>query len=226
MSKDILNNLKLPEDVLDFLKEVDDLTKGYDIYLGGGCVRDLYYNELKRKEHYEAYKYDDYNLFITPLTPKDIDLFFVPNGLHVQELPTIPRSYVNYDKSAEEISDMEERGVARVRGLFVPKLDISDVQFIVYKDFMSQQQLAKDMDIGLNQVMMSVKTGEMFATEDFYKGHEDEYIEMLHTFDFVRMAKRVARMKAKFPDYDVEGDWNLIDLVDSMDVHAGSFCDE
>jgi|TARA_A100001391_G_scaffold68351_1_gene43729 hypothetical protein len=34
MSKDILNNLKLPEDVLGFLKEVDDLTKGYDVYLG------------------------------------------------------------------------------------------------------------------------------------------------------------------------------------------------
>ena len=211
MSKDILNNLKLPEDVLDFLKEVDDLTKGYDIYLGGGAIRDLYYNELNRP-HY--------------LIPKDIDLFFVPNGLHVQELPTIPRSYVNYDKSADEIPDMEERGVARVRGLFVPKLSISDVQFIVYKDFMSQRELAKDMDVNICQVMMSVKTGEMFATEDFYKGHEDEYIEMLHTFDFVRMAKRVARMKAKFPDYDVEGDWNLIDLVDSMDVHAGSFCDE
>lgn len=211
MSKDILNNLKLPEDVLDFLKEVDDLTKGYDIYLGGGAIRDLYYNELNRP-HY--------------LIPKDIDLFFVPNGLHVQELPTIPRSYVNYDKSADEIPDMEERGVARVRGLFVPKLNISDVQFIVYKDFMSQRELAKDMDVNICQVMMSVKTGEMFATEDFYKGHEDEYIEMLHTFDFVRMAKRVARMKSKFPDYDVEGDWNLIDLVDSMDVHAGSFCDE
>lgn len=211
MSKDILNNLELPEDVLDFLKEVDGLTKGYDIYLGGGAIRDLYYNELNRP-HY--------------LIPKDIDLFFVPNGLHVQELPTIPRSYVNYDKSADEITGMEERGVARVRGLFVPKLNISDVQFIVYKDFMSQKELAKDMDININQVMMSVKTGEMFATEDFYKGHEDEYIEMLHTFDFVRMAKRVARMKAKFPDYDVEGDWNLIDLVDSMDVHAGSFCDE
>ena len=211
MSKDILNNLELPEDVLDFLKEVDGLTKGYDIYLGGGAIRDLYYNELNRP-HY--------------LIPKDIDLFFVPNGLHVQELPTIPRSYVNYDKSADEITGMEERGGARGRGLFVPKLNISDVQFIVYKDFMSQKELAKDMDININQVMMSVKTGEMFATEDFYKGHEDEYIEMLHTFDFVRMAKRVARMKAKFPDYDVEGDWNLIDLVDSMDVHAGSFCDE
>lgn len=211
MSKDILNNLKLPEDVLDFLKEVDDLTKGYDIYIGGGAIRDLYYNELNRP-HY--------------LTPKDIDLFFVPNELHVQELPTIPRSYVNYDKSANEIPDMEERGVARVRGLFVPKLSISDVQFIVYKDFMSQRELAKDMDVNICQVMMSVKTGEMFATEDFYKGHEDEYIEMLHTFDFVRMAKRIARMKAKFPDYDVEGDWNLIDLVDSMDAHAGSFCDE
>ena len=117
MSKDILNNLELPEDVLDFLKEVDGLTKGYDIYLGGGAIRDLYYNELNRP-HY--------------LIPKDIDLFFVPNGLHVQELPTIPRSYVNYDKSADEITGMEERGVARVRGLFVPKLNISDVQFIVY----------------------------------------------------------------------------------------------
>ena len=46
MSKDILNGLELPQQLLTFLDEVVEKTKGYDVYLGGGFVRDIYYNNL------------------------------------------------------------------------------------------------------------------------------------------------------------------------------------
>ena len=212
MSKEILNGLELPQQLLTFLGEVVEKTKGYDVYLGGGFVRDIYYNNL----NWESF----------PMTPKDVDLFFIPTGDVAKELPTLPKTYVNYDKFATEIPDMEERGVERVRGLFVPSLDTHDVQFIVYKEPMTQDKLANDMDVNICQVNYSVKDKIFYATDAFLEGHEDGYIEMLHTFDFVRMGKRLARMANKFPTYYLEGDWNLTEFAESVSEHCGSFCEE
>ena len=121
---------------------------------------------------------------------------------------------------------MEERGVERVRGLFAPSLDTHDVQFIVYKESMTQESLAKDMDVNICQVNYSVKDKVFYATEAFFDGHESGCIEMLHSFDFVRMGKRLARMAKKFPTYYIEGDWDLTEFAESVSEHAGSFCDE
>lgn len=184
-------------------------TTGYDIYLGGGYVRDLYFNELNECDDME---------------PKDVDLFFVPNGGEMR-LPTIVKSYVNYDKSSVEIPDMEERGVDLVRGLFVPWLDTKEVQFIAYKNPMTQEELAADMDCNINQVMVCIKTNKRFATNEFIEGHEDKKIEMLHQFNFMRMGKRLARMSDKFPGYDVAGDWELADFAELINNSVGSFCD-
>lgn len=183
---------------------------GYDIYIGGGYVRDLYFNIVNNC--------DD-------MDPKDIDLFFVPNGGD-KKLPTVVKSYVNYDKPSSDIPDMEERGVNSVRGLFVPWLDTKDVQFIEYKDEMTQEQLAADMDCNINQAMICIKSGFPFATDEFIEGHENKEIEMLHHFNFVRMGKRLARMSDKFPDYDVIGDWDLSEFAQRVNDHCGSFCGE
>ena len=185
-------------------------TTGYDIYLGGGYVRDLYFNALNNCDDME---------------PKDVDLFFVPNGGE-RKLPTIAKSYVNYDKSSSEIPDMEERGVDSVRGLFVRWLDTKDVQFIAYNNAMTQEELAADMDCNINQVMICIDSNERFATNDFIEGHSCEYIEMLHHFNFIRMGKRLARMSDKFPGYEVVGDWDLSEFAKRVNDHVGSFCDE
>ncbi len=185
-------------------------TTGYKVYLGGGYVRDLYFNVVNEG--------DDMN-------PKDVDLFFVPNG-EKEKLPTIVKSYVNYDKSSSEMPDMEERGVDSVRGLFVPWLDTKEVQFIVYKNKMTQEELAADMDCNINQVMICLESDERFATNEFIEGHANEEIEMLHKFNFMRMGKRLARMSNKFPDYRVAGDWNLSEFAARVGDHSGSFCDE
>lgn len=184
-------------------------TSGYSVYLGGGYIRDLYFNAINNC--------DD-------MTPKDIDLFFIPNG-EQKRLPTIVKSYVNYDTPSSDIPDMEERGVQSVRGLFVPWASTKDVQFIVYKECMTQEQLASDMDCNVNQIMLCLKTGNAFATNEFIQGHEDKEIEILHTFNYLRMGKRLARMSDKFPSYTVIGDWNLTEFAQKVRDNVGSFCD-
>lgn len=228
MSKETLNSITLSPEMETFLEEVNSRTEGYDVYLGGGYYRDHYYNAIKFAEFKSLFKEDEAFLFTQPMTPKDIDLFFVPkeNYTGTRTLPTLPKTYINYDKSSVEMPDMEERGVDRVRGLFVPSLsETSDVQFIVYKKHITQEQLAADMDCNCNQVMFSLETGFRYATEAFYVGHENEEIEMLHTFDYIRMAKRLVRMKNKFPDYDIVGDWDLSEFADTVMENGGSFCE-
>ena len=212
MSKEILREVEIPKDVKQFFKELLSRTKGYDIYLGGGYLRDSYYNAVT----YSMEKH-----------PKDLDIFFVPNNKETKCIPTLPKTYVNYDKSAEEIPDMEKRGVERVRGLFVPRLDTSDVQFIVYGSFMTQEELAADMDCNINQVMYSLQDNTIYGTVAFHEGHDGEFIEMLHVFDKDRMGKRILRMKNKYPSYNVKGDWDLsyLEMTYEGSEHEGSFCE-
>jgi len=177
-----MNKIQIRTDVLKFIEDVAKKTIGYDVYLGGGYLRDLYCG----------------------LEPKDIDLFFIPNG-NEKELPILSKTYINYSRSADEIPDMQERGVDKVVGLFAPKLSTCDVQFIVYKKVLSGLDLAKDMDMNINQVMYHVKSKKFFYSIDFLNGHHRMIIECLHQFDQTRMFKRYERMKGKFPSYDVIG---------------------
>lgn len=226
MSKQDLESIVLEDDVQQFLETVSEITEGYDVYLGGGYLRDLYYNELQWGIHKDIYDMSGWDLFVEPLTPKDIDLFFVPKeGATEKTIPVLPKTYINYDKAASEIPDMQERGVARVRGMFVPALTTSDVQFIVYDKIMTHEELTGDMDVGICQVMYSLQDKTFYATEAFYDGHDNEEIEMLHTFDFVRMGKRLARMQDKFPDYSIVGDWDLSEFVNNVRENTGSFCE-
>lgn len=222
-----IENLELPDDVLSFLDTVASNTKGYNVYLGGGYLRDKYYNELTLRSHKEVYgDNSDFNHCVGILEPKDLDLFFVCDGTSDKQLPTIEKSYINYDKSSEDIPDMQERGVERVRGLFVPALSTSDVQFIVYHKEMSIGELVEDMDCNINQVMYDPVNKTTNVSDNFIDGHDNEYIEMLHYFDYIRMAKRVHRMSLKFPDYSIYGKWDFTELVDRVADHSGSFCGE
>lgn len=174
--------IKIREDVLAFIEDVSNKTRGYKVYLGGGYLRDLYCN----------------------LEPKDVDLFFVPTSGE-KGIPVLSKTYINYERAAEEIPDMQERGVAKVRGIFVPKLSTCDVQFIIYEKVLDGMELAKDMDMNINQVMYDVETKEFLLSTAFINGHHHCYIECLHTFDQTRMFKRYERMKLKFPSYHVLG---------------------
>lgn len=185
----------LKEDVKDFIEEVARKTKGYDVYLGGGFIRDLYWNHLESGKPHEW--------FWCTKEPKDIDLFFIPNGKGKGELPVLPKTYINYDISAEDIPNVREN-VKHVRGLFVKYLSTRDVQFIVYDKPMTMRQLAEDMDISINQCMYHIKSGLSYMTDEFTLAHDNKVIEMMHDFEPERMYNRLVRMKKKFPDYEMK----------------------
>lgn len=202
--------VEFKEDVRTFVKTVAEKSIGYDIYLGGGFLRDLY----------------------TGNTPKDVDIFVIPQDDFEgqRDLYIPPRGYNNYIKHAWEISDMEERGVAKVRGDWYSKLSTPDVQFIIYEKPMTQDELAEDFDMNICQITMHGLSGSIYATSAFLKGHEDMVIECLHDYDTVRTYKRYVRMEEKFYNYDVEGKpeldhYQIVELANSVD-HEGSFCGE
>mgnify|MGYP003133353356 CR=1 FL=1 len=192
-------NLKdlIPQDVLNFLDNILTKTKGYDVYLGGGFLRDIYYNKLNdlNPEWYYPSSHTQ------PRVPKDLDIFFIPKVNEVvQELPVLPKTYINYDIAAIDIPDVREN-VKHVRGLFMKTLSTRDIQFIVYDKSMSMKALAEDMDISINQVMYHPESELGYMTDAFTNSHEDKTIELLHEFETSRMIARIKRMEKKFPDY-------------------------
>lgn len=186
----------IPQDVLNFLDNIVAKTKGYDVYLGGGYLRDLYYNKLNNLEYWQH----DYRV------PKDLDIFFIPKvNEDVQELPVLPKTYINYDIAAIDIPNVREN-VKHVRGLFVKTLSTCDIQFIVYDKGMSMKSLAEDMDISVNQVMYHPESKLSYMTDAFTNSHEYKTIHLLHEFETSRMIARLKRMEKKFPDYELVHD--------------------
>jgi len=193
MEKSIKNLVR--KDILDFLSLVQDLAEGYDVYLGGGYLRDRYYNEFGVKE----------NLLDFILTPKDLDIFFVPKeGAQTKVIPAIPKTYINFDINGDDVKDVRPN-VKRVMGIFNKNLSVCDVQFIEYKSPMTGHELARDMDMNINQVMLRAD-GQAFMTKDFVLSHENKVLEFKHEFGFDRMTLRLRRMKNKFPAYQFKGD--------------------
>ncbi|CAH9014205.1 conserved hypothetical protein [Vibrio phage 249E41-1] len=190
----------IPQDVLNFLDDVASRTKGYDVYLGGGYLRDLYYNQLNGFGDWRNYCLGK-GITNQPMAPKDLDIFFIPKvNESVQELPVLPKTYINYDVAAVDIPNVREN-VKHVRGLFMKTLSTRDIQFIVYDKGMTMRKLAEDMDISINQVMYSPDTQFSYMTDAFTNSHEYKTIHMLHEFETSRMIARLKRMEKKFPDY-------------------------
>ncbi|CAH9014292.1 conserved hypothetical protein [Vibrio phage 277E43-1] len=189
----------IPQDVLNFLDDVVSKTKGYDVYLGGGYLRDIYYNLLNDVNPVLYYP----SSHVQPKVPKDLDIFFIPRvNEGVQELPVLPKTYINYDIAAVDIPNVREN-VKHVRGLFMKTLSTRDIQFIVYDKGMTMRKLAEDMDISINQVMYSPDTQLSYMTDAFTNSHEYKTIHMLHEFETSRMIARLKRMEKKFPDYSL-----------------------
>lgn len=213
--------LDIPQDIVDFVNEISERSVGYKVYIGGGYLRDLYYNKHKSSHEWDI------------LTPKDLDLFVVPDTTvdkDVRPSLWIPaRGYTNFVKEAWEIPDMQERGVAKVTGMWFSKLSTMDVQFIEYKNSMSSHQLAEDMDMNINQIMYRPMSEDCIVTDAFVEGHENGIIKAMHQYDRVRMYKRYVRMQDKFWSYTEEGkpelDYDETRELALLVAHSGSFCD-
>lgn len=228
----------IPTDIKDFLDELLGRTEGYDVYLGGGYLRDVYWNLLNIKGlHFVHGKWWGQGLeYEVVKNPKDLDIFFIPQVDAVSfELPVLPKTYVSYDTMAEDIPNVREN-VKRVRGLFNASLSTCDIQFIVYDKPMTMKMLSEDMDCNLNQAMYCPMTKLSYCTNAFYNSHEDKTIEMLHEFEVERMYSRLKRMQSKFPDYKLvhnisEEDWLRLEVENSKpkksgSVSGGSFIDD
>jgi hypothetical protein len=190
-------NINIPEDIKEFVKDISlRVSEEFDVYIGGGFLRDN----------------------CKALHPKDLDLFFIPKVIaktpaQVGYIPA--KCYVNYNKNVANMShteDMDARGVSQVVGLFSPKLSTSEVQFIVYKKPMTMEDLAKDFDMNINQIVWCPTLGKVYASPSFTTGHDRRFILCMHEYNKVRMYDRYNRMELKFPDYEVIGKPLVIEL--------------
>lgn len=191
-------NIQLPQDVSKLVKDIANLNPDYDVYLGGGYLRDIYCEK----------------------PPKDIDIFFVPkikvseltkifSELKINPLERYPESCkFIYRKSACAggfSSDMILRGVSRLVGLKSNFISPNQVQIIVYDKILTQEELSNDFDMNICQITWNPLTDVYHYTDGFRSGHEDEIIECLHSYDSIRMWHRYERMESKFPFYEVIG---------------------
>lgn len=201
-------SIEIPQDVVDFVEVVAALNPTFRVYIGGGYLRDLFTNR----------------------EPKDIDIFFVPrdhNYTYHRALGVPAGGYINYRRDSGDIStDLQERGVFEVTGIFMGKLSTSEVQYIVYGygDIDGPYALAEDMDMNICQIAWEVGNSYAIVTDHFWKGHRDRFIECLHDYDKERMYHRYERMKAKYPCYEEVGKpGDEYKRPESKRIHAGSF---
>lgn len=198
--KDFNVKERLNQRTLQFLEDLLSNTTGYDIYLGGGYLRDSYWNNIQGYSLDYGFKFGvDNNL--QPKQPKDLDIFLIPNNEPVKQLPLMQNCYVNYNILAADIENCRDN-VERVIGLFARMLTpTKDIQLIVYDKYLTIEELAVDMDCNINQIMYSVKNDNLFMSTDFIKSHEEKTIKMMHDFEQERMFNRLRRMQKKYPDY-------------------------
>lgn len=185
MKTEGITNL-VAQDVIDLLTDLRKrVGEDFNIYLSGGYCRDV----------------------LCGLTPKDVDVVLTPKKDRPLEMYYIPsRYYVNYNTLAGDVtdkSDMIERGVYQVVGLFNSKLSTPEVQFIVYSKPMTQEEVAFDFDMGINQIVWDGISDVPTYTEAFLEGHKGKYIECMHDYCKVRTYRRFERMKDKFPEYEI-----------------------
>lgn len=179
---------KIPEDVVELLQEVQHNMPEFNVYLGGGFLRDIYCG----------------------LTPKDIDIFLVPlDGVPWDGREYIPvNSMVTYRKSTDDIEiapDMRARGVQKLVGLWCKKLETKDVQYIIYDKYLTQIQLSDDFDFNVCQITYDPISNWVDVSNAFLLGHEEKELECLHTYCEERTLARYERMESKFPEYKVIG---------------------
>lgn len=179
-------DIKIAEDVKDLLKDLSKQLNGeFDVYLGGGYLRDSYCG----------------------LTPKDVDVFLVPVDNTPKRVSYTPAGYyINYRKIVGDNNpELQHRHLHELVGLFNGKLSTPEVQFIVYDHYMDAYEVAEDLDMNINQVVWCPLKDILYSTQAFIKGHEDNVIECLGNDNDVRKYHRYERMSVKFPLYSTKG---------------------
>ncbi|BAV80817.1 hypothetical protein [Vibrio phage RYC] len=177
----------------NLLEELEKSSRGYDIYLGGGYLRDEFCNENR------------FSLDEKLRKPKDIDIFLVPRPEEFLAFPVVRLSLISFDTNTTKLAKVRPN-IQRIVGIDDHAVVPRSVQLIEYKEYMTMEEVAEDMDCNINQVMYSHKEQRAYATPEFYKGHTFKQIEMMAEFEESRMIERILRMKRKFPEYEMIND--------------------
>lgn len=136
---------------------------------------------------------------------KDIDIMVTPNDSHidafefVEMLGDLEGFEIVKDLTwlCEYLSDMDDRGVD---GVVMGQYQGVEVQFIFYRNEMTQQEITEDMDINICQITLS-SDDNVIETEAFLEGFAESKIVMMHSYSEKRQQSRIERMLAKYPHF-------------------------
>ena len=101
------------------------------------------------------------------------------------------------------LSDMDKRGVD---GVVMGCYKDTEVQFIVYRDDMSQKEVTEDMDFNVCQITMD-SSGNRRTTHAYDSAFKDRELRIMHSYSEKRKEKRMERMLAKYPDFTPIYNW-------------------
>lgn len=197
-------NIPVPPKVAELLSKIEAVCPQFFVVLGGGYLRDTY----------------------TGRTPKDLDIFLVPrfnpethtehlssNGLTPEWQEVV---YDNLKKAnmidsdalmltgecpAEYVEGMANRGLLWIFMGYSKDCDM-EAQVILYDHQMDAEALAHDFDFTINQVAR-LTNGKVICSDEFITDHANKRLVNTNKDDEQRCKDRLARMIAKFPDYEV-----------------------
>ncbi|QAY01979.1 hypothetical protein VpaJT1_50 [Vibrio phage VpaJT_1] len=92
---------------------------------------------------------------------------------------------------------MQKRGVV---GLIMGEYNGVEVQFIIYDDYMTQEQVTHDMDINICQITMD-SDSNVVESDNFVAGFANSEITLHHEYSEKRKQSRIDRMVAKYPTF-------------------------
>ena len=167
--KETLNKLT------NFLSNLEEANTQYNLYLGGGCLRDLCF-----KGSFEDTK--DFDTFAVPKK----GYFFVNSALKLVnycEHKTIDTVY---------LQDMSERNVSALIQGYADDI-LNPVDIIVYDKHLTPEELAEDFDFNVNQCVLG-SDGVWSYTEAFKEAIGK--LKLVQTKEYCpeRMKERYQRM--------------------------------
>lgn len=170
--------------VCEIMKHIEDISDDtVKLYVAGGYLRDT----------------------MNGLPPKDVDIMVVPNkgeSVDAWDMSGIlgcTEFHVRKEwlEECQYMSDMQKRGVV---GLIMGEYNGVEVQFILYDDYMTQEQVTHDMDINICQITMD-SDSNVVESDNFVAGFANNEITLHHEYSEKRKQSRIDRMVAKYPTF-------------------------
>lgn len=191
-------DITVPEDIQRYVAVLQDvLGPSYTVCLAGGCLRDTL----------GGVKWKDLDILVAPSSDAVAEVVegYITEDVEKRVFDAcIPDWFITQDIiNCDYIADMKHRGVAGLIRGEVPNIDNAETQLIIYGKAMTPAAMMVDMDMNINQVVMGAD-GVVYGSEAFVHGMHYGYIKILNHYDPIRELSRIARMRTKYPHFNVE----------------------